>query len=46
MWQIKEEIYYLLICQEMYPEEEKVCCKGTRGTEKLLYIDKGEKNEM
>ena len=31
--QIREEIYFSL------PEEQKKCCKGSRGTGELLYID-------
>ena len=37
--QIKEEIYYSLECRELFPEEQKGCRKGTRGTDYLLYID-------
>ena len=34
--QVREEIYYSLISYGLFPEEQKGCCKGTRG---LLYID-------
>ena len=36
--QIKEEIYYSLISQGLFPEE-KICHKRTRRTSELLYID-------
>ena len=32
-------IYYSLIRHEIFPDEQKVYCKRTRGTEDLLYID-------
>ena len=37
--QIREEIYYSLISRGLFPEEQKGCCKGSRGTAELLYID-------
>ena len=37
--QIREGIYYLLISHKLFPEEQKGCYKGTRGTGNLLYID-------
>ena len=36
--QIREEIYYSLKSCGLFPEEQKGCCKGTRGTAELLYI--------
>ena len=44
MWKIltawiREEIYYSLTSHGLFPEEQKRCCKGTRGTAELLYID-------
>ena len=36
---IKEEIYYSLVCRELFPEEEKGYHEGTKGTGHLLYID-------
>ena len=43
--QIREEIYYSLISHELFPEEQKGCHKGTRGTGELLYIDQHIFNE-
>ena len=37
--QIREEIYYSLTSPRLFPEEQKGCCKGSRGTAELLYID-------
>ena len=37
--QIREGIYDLLTSQGLFLEEQKVCCKWTRGTGELLYID-------
>ena len=37
--QIKEEIYYSLTSRELFPEERKGCCKGSRRTVEILYID-------
>ena len=31
--QIREEIYYSLISRGVFPNEQKGCCKGSRGTE-------------
>ena len=39
MAQIKEEIYYSLTSSGLFPEEQKGCCKESRDTEELLYID-------
>ena len=36
---IKEEIYYSLVCCELYLKEKKRCHWQTRGTGDLLYID-------
>ena len=30
--QIHKEIYYFLVCRELYPEEQRKCPKETRGT--------------
>ena len=43
--QIKEEIYYSLTNRGLFPEESKGCCKGSRGTAALLYIDQHILNE-
>ena len=43
--QIREEIYYSLTSCGLFPEESKRCCKGSRGTAKLLYIDQHTLNE-
>ena len=37
--QIREEIYYSLTSRGLFPGEQKGCCKGSRGTVELLYID-------
>ena len=37
--QIKEEIYYSLTNDGLFPDKEKGCCKWSRGTAELLYID-------
>ena len=37
--QISEEIYNSLISSDYSPYEQKGCCKETRGTGELLYID-------
>ena len=37
--QIKEKIYYSLISRGWFPDEQKGCRKGSRGTAELLYID-------
>ena len=38
--QIREVIYYSLISRGLFPNEQKGCRKGSRGTAELLYIDK------
>ena len=38
--QIREEIYHSLTSRGLFPNEQKGCCKGSRGTTELLYIDK------
>ena len=38
--QIREEIYHSLTSRGLFPVEQKGCCKGSRGTAELLYIDK------
>ena len=38
--QIREEIYHSLTSRGLFPDELKGCCKGSRGTAELLYIDK------
>ena len=43
--QIKEEIYYSLTSRGLFPDEQKGCCKGSRGTAELLYIDQHILNE-
>ena len=37
--QIREKIYYSLTSRGLFPEEQKGCRKGSRGTSQLLYID-------
>ena len=37
--QIREEMYYSLTSHGFLPDEHKGCCKGSRGTVELLYID-------
>ena len=37
--QISEEIYHSLTSRGLFPDEQKGCCKGSRGTAELLYID-------
>ena len=37
--QIRENIYYSLTSRGLFPVEQKGCCKGSRGTTELLYID-------
>ena len=44
MWKIltaviKEEIYFSFNWRKLFPEEQKGCRKGKRGTHDLLYID-------
>ena len=43
--QIREEIYYSLISRGLFPNEQKGCRKGSRGTAELLYIDEHVLNE-
>ena len=43
--QIREEIYYSLTKRGLFPDEQKGCCKGSRGTAELLYIDQHILNE-
>ena len=42
---ITEEIYDSLTSHRLFPEEQIGCCKGSRGTEELLYIDQHIFNE-
>ena len=34
--QITEKIYYSLTSRGLFPDEQKGCCKGSRGTAELL----------
>ena len=43
--QIREKIYYSLTSRGLFPGEQEGCCKGSRGTAKLLYIDQHILNE-
>ena len=43
--QIREEIYYSLTSRSLFSDEQKGCCKGSRGTAELLYIDQHILNE-
>ena len=43
--QIREKIYYSLRSRGLFPDEQKVCCKGSRGTAELLFIDQTILNE-
>ena len=43
--QIREEIYYSLTSLGLFPDEQKGCYKGSRGTAELLYIDQHILNE-
>ena len=43
--QIREKIYYSLISRGLFPNEQKGCRKGSRGTAELIYIDKHILNE-
>ena len=43
--QVREEIYYSLTSRGLFPEEQKRCCKRSRGTAELLYIDQHILNE-
>ena len=40
---IKEEIYYSLVCQGPFPEEQRGFSKEKRGEYHLLYIDEQDK---
>ena len=43
--QISEKIYYSLISCGLFPDEQKGCRKGSRGTAELLYINQHTLNE-
>ena len=43
--QIREEIYYFLKSRVLFPKEHNGCCKGSRSTGDLLYIDQHILNE-
>ena len=43
--QIREKKFYSLISRGLFPEEQKGCRKGFRGTAELLYIDQHILNE-
>ena len=43
--QIRGYIYFSLTSRGLFPEEQKECCKGSRGTAELLYIDQYILNE-
>ena len=43
--QIREKIYYSLTSRGLFPDEQKGCCKGSRGRAELLYIDQHILNE-
>ena len=43
--QIREKIYCSLISCGLFPNEQKGCQKGSRGTAEVLYIDKHILNE-
>ena len=43
--QIREKIYYSLTSRGLFPDEQKGCCKGFRGTAELLYVDQHILNE-
>ena len=43
--QINEEICHSLICCTLFSEQQNGCCKGTRGTGELLFIDQHILNE-
>ena len=50
MWKIltahiKEKIYYSLTSRGLFPDEQKGCRKGSRGTAELLFIDRHILNE-
>ena len=43
--QIRKEIYFSRTSRRLFPEEQKECRKGFRGTAELLYIDQHILNE-
>ena len=43
--QIREKIYNSLKIRGLFPDEQKGCHKGSRGTAELLYIDQYILNE-
>ena len=43
--QIRNKIYDSLTSRGLFPDEQKGCCKGSRGTAELLYIDQHILNE-
>ena len=43
--QIREKINYSLTSRRLFPDKHKGCCKGSRGTAELLYIDQHIRNE-
>ena len=42
---MREEIYYSLTSRGLFPDKQKGCHKGSRGTAELLYIDQHILNE-
>ena len=43
--QIREKIYYSLTSRGLFPDDQKGCYKGSRGTAELLYVDQHILNE-
>ena len=43
--QIRKAMYYSLISRGLFPNEQKGCRKGSRGTAELIYLDKQVLNE-
>ena len=43
--QIRKEIYYSLTSRGLFPDEQKGCRLGSRGTAELLYLDQHILNE-
>ena len=43
--QIREKIYYSLTSHRLFPDKQKRCRKGSKGTAELLYIDQHILNE-
>ena len=43
--QIREKIYNSVTSRGLFSDEQKGCCKGSRGTAELLYIDQHLLNE-